>query len=454
MLDRPTPRRRLAALAALATFAAALGVAGFAARGDILAIVLVPALLVLACVGAWYGLTRRGAVRAVGIAVVVLSLVAAAGITLGGGSHGLAALAVVVLVGASAAATRYALGRDRRSVREARAPGITVAAPRHAALIINPKSGGGKGERFGLAAEAGRRGIEPILLEPGSDLLALAQDAIDRGADVIGMAGGDGSQAAVASVAMRNDVAHVCIPAGTRNHFALDLGLDREDVVGALDAFSAGAIERRVDLATVGDRIFVNNVALGVYAKIVQSPDYRDAKRQTVAAMLPELLGPGKEPFDLRFTDPAGATYDSVPIVLVSNNPYVLTRLGGFGTRARLDRGLLGITFAEVRSARDVAALASAELAARVGRYAGFHEWTAPTFTIASSEPVEAGIDGEGVVLTAPLEFRSLPGALRVRIPADAPGWSPAALTASSVWWAVSALVRTVAGHSTPIADY
>ena len=63
----------------------------------------------------------------------------------------------------------------------------------------------------------------------------------------------------------------VCVPAGTRNHFALDLGLNREDVTGAVDAF-AEALERRVDLATVNDRVFVNNCSLGLYAKIVQSP--------------------------------------------------------------------------------------------------------------------------------------------------------------------------------------
>ena len=63
------------------------------------------------------------------------------------------------------------------------------------------------------------------------------------------MAGGDGSQALVAQVAMEHDVAYVCIPAGTRNHLALDLGLDRDDVVGALDAFRAGT-ERPIDLAS------------------------------------------------------------------------------------------------------------------------------------------------------------------------------------------------------------
>ena len=104
---------------------------------------------------------------------------------------------------------------------------------------------------------------------------------------------------------MRHDVALVCIPAGTRNHFALDLGLDRDDVVGALDAFG-DAVERRIDLAEVGGRVFVNNVSLGIYAKIVQSPEYRDAKRETTAKFLPELLGPDAQPYGMKFTDTAG----------------------------------------------------------------------------------------------------------------------------------------------------
>ena len=230
-------------------------------------------------------------------------------------------------------------------------PGTPVGPARHGALIMNLRSGGGKAQRFDLAGECRKRGIEAIMLEPGKDLLELAQDAIARGADVIGMAGGDGSQALVASVAMGSGVPLVCVPAGTRNHFALDLGLDRDDVVGALDAFG-DAVERRIDLAEVGGRVFVNNVSLGVYAKIVQAPDYRDAKRQTALDLLPELPGPGAEPFDLRFTGPDGSERTGAQIIQVSNNPYVLTRLGGFGTRARLDTGMLGVAAAEVRGPR------------------------------------------------------------------------------------------------------
>jgi len=143
-------------------------------------------------------------------------------------------------------------------------------------------------------------------------------------------AGGDGTQALVATVAAEAGLPFVCVPAGTRNHFALDLGLDRDDVVGALDAF-ADAVERPVDLARVNGRTFVNNCSMGLYAAIVQSDEYRDAKVETAAAMLPELLGPDADSLDLRFTDGSGRPRTTTHMLLVSNNPYVLDRVGGFG---------------------------------------------------------------------------------------------------------------------------
>src|SRR5262249_62136538 len=141
-----------------------------------------------------------------------------------------------------------------------------------------------KAARVELVEHARARGLEVVVLEPGADLRRLAEEACANGADVIGMAGGDGSQALVAEVAMRHDVAFVCVPSGTRNHFALDLGIDRDDMVGALDAFT-DAVERRIDLASVNGRVFVNNASLGAYAHIVHSDEYRDAKLATWARM-------------------------------------------------------------------------------------------------------------------------------------------------------------------------
>jgi diacylglycerol kinase family enzyme len=222
------------------------------------------------------------------------------------------------------------------------------------------------------------------------------------------MAGGDGSQALVASVASRRGIPHVVVPAGTRNHFALDLGLDRDDVLGALSAYDDG-VDRVIDLADVNGRVFVNNASLGAYAKVVQSSDYRDAKMQTFAAMLPDLLGPDAIPLDLQFTLPSGEEATSAVLILVSNNQYELHHFSGGGSRARIDDGVLGI------------------VCVRVGSN-GMQEWTATQFEVRSGRPVEIGIDGEALRMEPPLRFSIRPGALTVRVPRSAPGRSPAAM--------------------------
>jgi diacylglycerol kinase family enzyme len=313
-------------------------------------------------------------------------------------------------------------------------------------LLMNPRSGGGKVERFHLVEEARRRGIEPVVLGPGDDLLQLAEQAVARGADVIGMAGGDGSQALVAGVAMTHDVGFVCVPAGTRNHLAMDLGLDRDDVPGALDAFGE-AVERRIDLGLVGDRMFVNNAALGLYAKIVQSPAYRDRKMGTALDLLPQMLGPDAAPFDLRFTGPDGTAHDSAHLILVSNGRYELGQAEGFGSRRRIDAGNLGIIAARLQSAQDLARLARTQASGRPRRPPGWLEWTDTTFEVRSGGPVEIGIDGEALLLDPPIRFRIVPGALRIRIPRSAPGYSPAAAAPVPGRSTITALLQTAAGR-------
>ena len=169
---------------------------------------------------------------------------------------------------------RLALAPDLHDL-DARAG--AVGRPKHPVLICNPWSGGGKVDKFGLVDLANELGVETVMLDHGLDLEQLARDAIARGADCLGMAGGDGSQALVASIAVEYDLPFVCVSAGTRNHFALDLGIDRDDPRKSVYAFR-DAIERRIDYATVNGRFFVNNVSLGIYATIVQQDGYRDAK--------------------------------------------------------------------------------------------------------------------------------------------------------------------------------
>jgi hypothetical protein len=139
--------------------------------------------------------------------------------------------------------------------------------PRRPVLFVNPGSGDGKAARAGLAERAREKEIEAVILAPGQDLDALARQAVAAGADALGMAGGDGSLAVVAAVAAAHSIPFVCVPvvcvpAGTRNHFALDVGMGRHDVIGALDAFTDG-VERQIDMAEVNGRAFLNNASLG-----------------------------------------------------------------------------------------------------------------------------------------------------------------------------------------------
>jgi hypothetical protein len=229
-------------------------------------------------------------------------------------------------------------------------------------------------------------------------------------------------------VAAELDLPYACIPSGTRNHFALDLGVDRDDVVGALDAFVNGG-ERRVDLAEVNGRVFVNNVSLGLYAEAVQQPGYRDAKLHTLLETVPDAVGPEADPPDLHWDSPAGE--QSAVAILVSNNAYRLGRALGSGTRPRLDRAVLGVT---------VLAPTKSDATGTVKRRLGMEQWITPTFEIASESPVAAGIDGEATHLDPPLRFRIRPGALRVRIAPYHPGASPSALEPDKPWHAFGAL--------------
>jgi diacylglycerol kinase family enzyme len=416
---------RLAAWLALAAGAAVAATLVLLLVRDVLVLGAAVAALAVAGAASWVALTRGGIARVIGV-VVALAALAAGGAALLVREALYELLALGIALAAFAAASRFALRRGTpQRVRSTTRSGPTGRDG--FVLLMNPRSGEGKVERFDLVGEARRRGIEPVLMGPDDDLLALAKDAA-RSAEVIGMAGGDGSQALVAQVAIEHDLAYVCVPAGTRNHLALDLGLDRGDVVGALDAFAADA-EERIDVGFVNEQLFVNNVSLGIYAEVVQSAAYRDAKVETMEKMLPELLGPRADPFDLRFTGPTGAEQSSAQLVLVSNNPYELDRLAGMGSRPRLDSGKLGIVAVEIGDATQAAELAALHAVGQIRRFHGWREWTSREFEVDSAKPVAAGIDGEAVVLDPPLRFRLRPSALRVRLPPTAPGLSPAALS-------------------------
>ena len=256
--------------------------------------------------------------------------------------------------------------------------------------------------RAGVVERARELGIEVVVLSAGDRLQARVDEAVARGADALGAAGGDGSQGVVAAAARAHGLPFVCVPAGTRDHFALDLGLDRRDPAGALDAFTDG-MEGRIDVAEVNGRTFLNNVSLGIYGDAVQEAAYRDAKGRTLLAAARARLGPAAAAPGLRVVDDLGREHARPAVVLVSNNPYTLKRQQAPGTRAALDGGRLGIIVLD---------------APGDGPHPPGREWTATTLEVAAPGPVAAGIDGEAAELAPPLGFVTRPGALRVRIAA------------------------------------
>ena len=242
------------------------------------------------------------------------------------------------------------------------------------------------------------------------------------------MAGGDGTQALVAQVAADNDVPFVVISAGTRNHFALDLGLDREDPSRCLDALRDG-VEARIDLGDINGRPFVNNASFGAYAEIVDDPAYRDNKRSSTLAAMPDLLT-GRRGAHL-VADADGLVIEGPQAILISNNPYETSDVAGAGRRARLDRGTLGVIAVRVDTARQAVGLLNG------AHQRGLLQTQARDVLVRSDEPtVPVGIDGESVHLSSPVRCTVRPGALRVRLPRDRPGVRPprGRLNWASLW--------------------
>jgi diacylglycerol kinase family enzyme len=256
-----------------------------------------------------------------------------------------------------------------------------------ALLLVNPRSGRGAPDAEDLAAEARALGVETHILRPGEDPAAVARSSQ---AEVLGVAGGDGSLAPVADVAVERDAAFVCIPYGTRNHFARDLGLDRDDPREALRAFSGD--ERRIDVGQAGELLFLNNVSLGLYARLVHRREGGRRRSEAFARLRAWTIV-------LTHREQLGITIDGHPVetslVLVANNAYVL-ELPSIGARERLDEGKLHIYVPD------------AEPPERVGE----------RFRVdAAAGRLEAAVDGEPDVLDTPIEFRIEPSALRVLVP-------------------------------------
>jgi diacylglycerol kinase family enzyme len=271
-----------------------------------------------------------------------------------------------------------------------------------------------------LVEAAEQAGVETRILRRGDDAAALASAAAQAGTPALGIAGGDGSLAPVAQAALETDRPFVCIPFGTRNHFARDLGLDRDDPLAALAAFRGR--ERTIDVGTIGARVFLNNVSLGLYASVVHDPEHA-RRNKTLAALriIPAALGRSRRPLELVLDVDGRRERRRVLICLVSNNDYRSDRPGDLGRRVRLDEGLLRVYVIEAMRRGALVGLLARAAVGRITAAEGWVERAAATLCVESRRRrVHAAIDGEPVVLRPPLEFELRPSALRVLVPMPA----------------------------------
>src|SRR5215469_9562259 len=411
--------RWLARAAFALVFASAVVLIGFA---DLASLTMVAVGAVAACLivaGGYWVLAHRGAVRWTALGLVILVMVAVLVVF---ALHHLILVAVVsvVLLVLAAGAARLALAQAAAAAVGTGMPFREVPPPKRAFLIMNPRSGGGKVAKFGLKEKAEALGAEVALLEgPGIvDVADLARQAVVAGADLLGVAGGDGTQALVAGIAAEHDLPFLVISAGTRNHFAMDLGLDRDNPAACLDALTSDGVEQRIDLGIIGDRTFVNNASFGAYAEVVESPAYRDDKRGTTLEILPDLLTGHR---GAKLTAHAGdVSITSPQALLVSNDPYGRTDIAGLSRRARLDAGTLGVVAVTVNSALQAATLL------RGARGQGLTTLTADEVVVDAEVPeIPVGIDGETVLMPTPVRCTIRPKVLRVRVPRDRPGVLP-----------------------------
>ncbi len=427
--------RRLAAIASVVAVIVAVGTLLTTLITNPLATLLSVVALAALLTSTWVALTNRGDKRRVALLVGAAALVVLIVTVVRDDEHAYLVLTTLLALAIAVPAGRFALGRE-----PAPPPGDVMVGPaERPALVVNPRSGDGRAAEAGLADAARSRGITVHELDGTHSVIDLVAQALADGADVVGVAGGDGSLAAAADQIAAHGADFVCLPAGTRNHFAQDLGLDRTDLIAGLDAFGA-ARRRRIDLARVNGHPFLNNVSMGLYGEIVQSDDYRTDKVGTALSRLPDLVGSDGAGVGLAYTDADGQLRTDSQVIHVSNNPYVLAGRG-IGSRPSLRSGELGIVCLRIDGG-----LRAAEVLARTvigsGNSDAMRAWTAPQFEVDSDAEVAVGLDGEALRLAPPLRFESEPASVPVRLPLSAPGESPGAHNHGYRWTAEELVTR------------
>lgn len=290
----------------------------------------------------------------------------------------------------------------------------------------------GAGSVDGDAAEEDRARVAeafaPLGLEPrtavvvGAALGSAVRAAAERGAEVVAVAGGDGSVGTAADALIDTDVALGILPLGTFNHFAKDLGVPI-DLAAAAEVVVNGDT-RTVDVAEVNGRTFVNNSSIGLYPVMVDlRDDIRTSRGWGKVRSVPLASWRVLRRFPTRrmHITVDGHRWDRrTPFVFVGNNAYEVGPRG-IGARTEMGEGVLCCFVAEAETRWAFARMAAGAVLRGAPRTPSLDTGCGPEITInAHGHRILVAIDGEVDTLRSPLRYRSRPGALRVRVPLGA----------------------------------
>jgi diacylglycerol kinase family enzyme len=281
-------------------------------------------------------------------------------------------------------------------------------------VLINPASGT-------MAIPENRARLRELL--PGADFLeihapASILDIVDRHpAGTVVAAGGDGTISAVAARLVGSPRVLGVIPGGTLNHFARDLRIPA-DLEGAAGVVKAGRA-RRVDVAEVNGRVFLNNSSLGLYVEIVREREKirRRGFRKWTAFAAAVFRTLSQWPIvRVRLEIEGRFVNRRTPFVFIGNNRYEMEGLR-MGSRDRLDEGQLCLWAARGLSRWSLARMAIAGLTGGLHNSRDLDVLCAPEVLIKTKHRVQVSLDGELVRMSSPLHYRIRPGALTVIAP-------------------------------------
>src|SRR3954470_9770908 len=125
-------------------------------------------------------------------------------------------------------------------------------------------------EKAAAALAAAGLQVEVELVD-GGECDVRCRAIAERGDPLLIVGGGDGTIAAAASALAGTGTSLGILPLGTLNHFARDLGIP--NALNEAAKLIAAKTEKRVDVAEMNDRVFINNSAVGLYPLMVVDRD-------------------------------------------------------------------------------------------------------------------------------------------------------------------------------------